>query len=223
MPPDERRTREYAERHLVYEIQMVEGLVARFKRFDELLSSLDKTSNEAAVREVFDLVGRNSDIESFAIHCRALIDFLYDKKKPRTYVAKDFFEDSGTWSAKRPAKTDRLRSIPQRASTEVAHLSYDRSQPAPPWDYVGIWEDLSNALRVFVEEASEKHLSIETRDEIARLLPPREAAPDLRVVMGFDREWRSMRLAATEAPKVEIVDAGGTATIMPSPPAPSSD
>lgn len=223
MPPDERHTREYAEHHLVYEIQMVEGLVARFKRFDGLLSSLDETSDEPAVREVFDLVGRNSDIESFAIHCRALIDFLYDKKKPRTYVAKDFFEDSGTWSAKRPAKTDRLRSIPKRASTEVAHLSYDRSQPAPPWDYGGIWEDLSEALRVFVENANEKRLSVETRDEITRLLPPREAAPDLRILMGLDREGRSLRLAATEAPNMVIADTGGTATIMPSPPVPSGD
>lgn len=224
MSPDASQTQEYAAQHLVYEIRMVNGLVARFTRFDQLLSSLDETSDDPAVREVFDLVGRNADIEAFAVHCRALTDFLYDKKKPRTYVAKDFFDESGTWTSKRPPKSSRLRTIAGRASAEVAHLSYDRAHPAPPWDYSGIWADLSEVLRIFLANASEKRLRPQTRDEIDALLSSRPAAPDLRHLVGsFDRESRLTRLRATEAPQFDLVDGPGTATIMPSSPVPTGD
>ncbi|HEY2326657.1 MAG TPA: hypothetical protein VGH52_04140 [Gaiellaceae bacterium] len=224
MPPSTEETRKYAKLHLTYEIWMVAGLVDRFKRFDSLLSSLDETNTDPAVSEVFDLVGRNADIEAFAIHSRILIDFLYDKKRRHTCVAKDFFEDSGTWSIKRPKKTKGLESIPSRAGVEVAHLSYARRDLSVPWDYNRIWDDLVAGFRAFVDDASAKHLAADTRAKIAALLP---AEADERVRLDFPSDTlaaqRVRTYSTTAPPPIEVFPDQGTAIIRPSAQPPTGD
>lgn len=204
-------TERYAKDHLVYEIQMVSGLVGRFERFARLLPTLPATTSVPAEREVLDLVGRNADIESFAIHCRVLINFLYGKKTTsKDCVARDFFTEPSAWPTVRPPKSKVLRSIPIRATTEVAHLSYDRTHPAPPWDYNGIWESLTEVVRVFLNGASRDRLGADTRDQIATLIEPPTHSGDLgELVTRLDRLSLPMRVGATQGLNVEIVDSGG--------------
>jgi hypothetical protein len=221
MPRDASETRDYAKHHLVYEIQMVSGLVDRFERLATLLPTLRASTAAPAELEVIDLVGRNADIESFAIHSRALIDFLYGKKvTKKDCVARDFFMEPSAWPTIRPAKSKVLRSIPSRASIEVAHLSYDRRQPAPPWDYKAIWASMREVLRAFIKGADQARLGADAREQIAGLVSARTATPsNLReLVAELERASLSMVVGATEGLDVEIVDSGGTAIIKPSEP-----
>lgn len=220
MPRGASETRDYAKRHLVYEIQMVSGLVDRFERFVTLLPTLRARTAAPAELEVIDLVGRNADIESFAIHARALIDFLYGKKvTTKDCVARDFFTEPSAWPTIRPAKSKVLRSIPSRASIEVAHLSYDRRHPAPPWDYKAIWASMTDVLRVFLNGADHARLGADTRDQIAALVSARTTPSNLReLVAELEPASLPMVVGATEGLNVEIVDSGGTAVIKPSEP-----
>jgi hypothetical protein len=220
-------TRNYANDHLIYEIGMVAGLVSRFERFASLLPTLDPATATATEREILDLVGRNADIESFAIHARVLIDFLYGTATRGTCFARDFFPELSGWGMVQPEKARVLRDIRERTGTEVAHLSYNRADPSPPWDYKAIWEALKTALRAFVEHADETRLGIQPRERIVSLVGTREQGDVRELVDQLRRDSLLGMVDATQGLSFDDVslepepvdaepNAGGTAIIRPS-------
>jgi hypothetical protein len=209
-------TQKYAERHLIYEIQMVSGLVARFHTFRELLPTLDPNTANQAEREVLDVVGRNADIEAFATHARVLIDFLYDRKSRNTCVAADFFARRTAWGEIKPKKPKPLRSVRDRTGKEISHLSYGRSDPSPPWDYDAMWDALKGVLRLFVEKADVALLGSENRVRIANLVGTPPAKNSLRYLVP-GAHFRTL-VGVTEAPPSETAPGPGTAVPMPPPP-----
>jgi hypothetical protein len=120
---------------------------------------------------------RNALIESFAIHTRALIDFLYfDPRRASDVVVTDFFTPAEwqaivdapdqvdpPWSTRVPRNVRSQKDSPailearRRTNTEIAHLSYDRLDVEPddkPWPVADIVEALGTDLFRFVDQVA---------------------------------------------------------------------
>ncbi len=108
-------------------------------------------------------------IESFAVHLRNVVDFLYlDSPKPTDVVAADFF-DPGVWERLRPVITATLQAARVRANKEVAHLTTQRITGSPPekaWDFTGLATEVRPLLRLVAENASPARLSSRVRAAI---------------------------------------------------------
>jgi hypothetical protein len=130
-----------ASEHLQYEINMVCG-----------------TASELAAG-VPSGVLRNALIESFTIHVRALLSFLYDDKKfDDDLVAGDYVPD---WSSKRPPKPAALGHAQFRVGKEIAHLTYNRlfvTDQTRGWDYPALAKEMLDTMLPFVRVAPDSFL-----------------------------------------------------------------
>lgn len=136
-----------SDQHLFYEIEMLVGSAVVLTKIQSLASQI--------------LV--NSLIESFVIHLRNLLDFLYSgdisekltKKPPHRddVIAEDFFDDPSTWQKDRPKKSDTLKAAHVRAHKEVAHLTYDRlnqKQETKGWKYNELLNEINLIVQTFI-------------------------------------------------------------------------
>src|SRR5688572_13729148 len=92
------------------------------------------STHKALAAGVTDDVLKNALLESFTIHIRALLAFLYDDQPHRNdVIADDFVSD---WSSQRPPMPKALEKAHRRVGKEIAHLTYDRlslTQEAKRW------------------------------------------------------------------------------------------
>ena len=101
--------------HLNYEIDMLRGTT-------ELLKT-GGTGNR---------ILSNACIESFTIHARALMHFLYPvSERDSDVLAADFFDDAGYWLKNRPEEPKEFAKARDRVNKEIAHLTYDRQLVTP--------------------------------------------------------------------------------------------
>jgi len=95
-------------------------------------------------------------IESFAVHIRNVIDFLYiDTPQPTDVVAADFLP-AGAWGKIRPPISVTLEAARKRANKEIAHLTTSRIAGGPPekgWDFSGLTSEVRPLLQLFVANA----------------------------------------------------------------------
>jgi hypothetical protein len=104
------------------------------------------------------LMIRNAIIESFAVHARNLIDFLYTRNPDvDDVIAEDYFKSPSTWYSIRPKKPKIFESSASRVGKEIVHLTYARIDVEGlkknwPWEemYVGIM----STIFVFLTHAS---------------------------------------------------------------------
>jgi len=98
---------------------------------------------------------KNSFIESFTIHARGLLKFLYGlSPKPDDVIANDFFPTSLEWKKVRPKMTKLLKKVPKRVGKEVAHLTYARQDVTPEtklWEYHQIAHDMEVRFNEFLQ------------------------------------------------------------------------
>jgi hypothetical protein len=99
-----------------------------------------------------DQVVENALLESFGIHNRSLIDFLWQKQPMRKTdaVARDWIED---WRA--PEMSGRLKGVKDRVGKEMVHLSYNRlavPEDEKGWAVLGIGPEVIGAFLKFVTE-----------------------------------------------------------------------
>lgn len=141
MPGRQRRTEDElraASDHLAYEISMLRS------SGHALLSGIS----------LGDAV-RNALLESFTIHARVLLDFLYAEDPHRDdVIAEDFFQSPDVWLKARPQKPPSLDFISRRVGKEVAHLTYARQGVTPEaksWPVQAILADFETVLRAFIE------------------------------------------------------------------------
>lgn len=101
------RLRRFAEAHLLYEAGML----------------YDVTSGLMNRHHKDDLIVENALLESFGVHSRNLIDFLWldEPMKHTDAIASDYVDD---WKA--PAMSERLSKVKGRVGKEMVHLSYNR-------------------------------------------------------------------------------------------------
>lgn len=94
----------------------------------------------------------NAFINSFAVHVRNLVDFLYEHKgkvKVDVILAEHYFPSSQDWSEIRPVQSDKLKTAKIRCDKQVAHLTYTRHKKEP-WDFITIVRELQVPLTTFV-------------------------------------------------------------------------
>jgi hypothetical protein len=104
----------------------------------------------------------NALLESFVVHVRALMDFLYnDDPRPDDVIAEDYFGNADQWRKLRPVISESLKHAKRRAGKEVAHLTYARLDVTPetkPWRFVDIANEIAAVLNIFLENVPKSKL-----------------------------------------------------------------
>jgi hypothetical protein len=99
---------------------------------------------------------KNALLESFAIHFRSLVDFLYRPANARSddMAAEDFFDDQARWSEVRPTISPILDRGRRRAHKEIAHLTYARlaiTESEKDWPFSEITTEIRRLMDLFQE------------------------------------------------------------------------
>jgi len=123
--------------HLYYEIQMLRG-----------------TMTLLATGTIGQSLLSNALIESFTVHARVLIHFLYPSERPHPtdVLAEDFF-NAGDWVEKRPDEPEVFRAARGRVNKEIAHLTYDRQFVTPElkgWNFVTLGNAILEIMQFFM-------------------------------------------------------------------------
>lgn len=104
----------------------------------------------------------NALVESFAVHVRGLVDFLYSENpRPDDVIAEDYFADTTQWAKLRPPLSDVLSLATRRAGKEIAHLTYARLDVTPdtkPWQFLVITNEIAPVLSLFLKNISSELL-----------------------------------------------------------------
>lgn len=140
--PDDDDRRRLTE-HLTYEVEMAFYLALMI---------------DARAGTVPDPSQRNADIESFTVHLRQLVEFLWrdgpQNMDRKNAFAADYFAP-GEWAKlrpERPAILDKL--LHERIGWGVVHLTYDRAWVQPKdtwWDVRPLAQAFGPAVLRFVE------------------------------------------------------------------------
>jgi hypothetical protein len=117
-----------------------------------------------------DPIIRNALIESFVANARSLIEFFESRPKyPSDVVASDFFDDAATWTAIRPPTSPDLDGVYDRASKQLAHLSYRRneiSEDDKRWSFVAIARALEPTATAFARAVPQSRLGALWPEEV---------------------------------------------------------
>lgn len=136
---------QYAREHIHYELWM-------FLRLGQYLMEAPQPVGDQ------DRVIRNAVIESFVIHLRNLIAFLYSVRvQTKDIIAADYFRDADDWYAKRPQISRELRVARERSHKEIIHLTTERISGTPPqkgWPVTALVREIKELMRLFAELAS---------------------------------------------------------------------
>jgi hypothetical protein len=99
----------------------------------------------------------NALVESFAVHARNVIDFLWrNSSNDDDVLAEDFFPSPDLWHGRRPQMPSLLETAKQRAHKQVAHLTYTRvllSEQEKEWQFVEIAQQLQQVFAHFLRAA----------------------------------------------------------------------
>lgn len=170
---DDEKLAEWADEHLAYEMQQLRFAVER-------LAALGEQEGPE----------RNMAIESFALHTRCLLEFLWykrDEKEPDSLRALHFCED---WRI--DGMPHALAGVPKRINKEIVHLTYGRQrvvEEAKGWDFEAIFKAVAKRLREFTDEALPDRLYDSTREHLKELAEPKLKA--LASVFSAERTPRS--------------------------------
>lgn len=111
----------------------------------------------------------NALLESFVIHVRAIMDFLYaDRPQPDDVIAEDFFASPEQWTRIRPALSESLSQAKRRAGKEIAHLTYARLDVTPetkPWRFSEIANEITTVMDIFLKNVPKENLGSKWRTE----------------------------------------------------------
>ena len=192
-----------AGRRVLYEVEMMAGLVERLGRFSHLLAT-DLPDDELS-HELLDVAGRNADIEAFAVHARLVWCFLFGPHdRADDIVARDFFDSDADWVAAGLSEPAEVFDVRDRVNRSLAHLTYRGTEElGDQWVTTEIWEAFATVLGTFFVAASENRLDDETRDEALTILVETSAwrPPDAAAVPGT---WSGLpQWPRPEAPPVQ--------------------
>jgi len=96
----------------------------------------------------------NAVLESFTVHGRNLLDFLF-AVRPREddVIAQDFLDGPENWDSARGEMPEALKDLNRRVGKEVAHLTYARLGVTPdkkPWSFLAIAGAMETVMKKFV-------------------------------------------------------------------------
>ncbi len=127
---------DYSREHLLYEVQML------------FITGLSLLGRPQQLSEPI----KNAVIESFAMHTRNLIDFLYPSQVRDTDVVAGHFCSPASLSPCFDNCPDNLKEARRRANKEVGHLTTDRISGAPPeksWPVAELLTHIGNEMLYF--------------------------------------------------------------------------
>lgn len=104
--------------HLYYEVEMF------FWAAERLKGQTKPRETPRCVPSSEGLLRYRSLVEVYAIHFRALVDFLWVDGRKDNVRARDYVRDWEAWTQERPPD---IKSEHKKATKWAAHLSYDRS------------------------------------------------------------------------------------------------
>jgi hypothetical protein len=141
--------------HVLYEVQM---LFATATRLREHVKGVQRLPWELEM----------ATIESFAMHTRVLIEFLWREPQPgqkrrhkEDAFAADFMPPDEWQRVRRPPETT-LDGLWNRAGSEIAHLSYKRTSVLPEertWEFDSIAGSIGRAFRLFLGNVDPANLA----------------------------------------------------------------
>jgi len=170
----------YADRHLKYEIDM-------------LIWAAGIMRTLAPVRDqgLLAWACNNALLNSFSMHARNLIDFLYlcslGKDRPTDIIVQDYIDDR-TLSKHLPQMTCPLQEAKRKADKQVAHLTLDRIQyqkSGKEWPFGQMAVDIMEAFRAIAPDFPETRSSDSFRGLISR---PRLIIPPVTTTPTYSRE-----------------------------------
>lgn len=136
----------YSKDHLHYEIEKFFDVGSLFLR-----TALPLTGDEAVIRIAL--------LESFVIHLRNLLFFLYphSRKSDNDVISNYFFVDIvKDWQRNRPRITPALDNARTRSHREISHLTVfrrDGRSESKEWPVFQLMQDIKQVLRAFVDNA----------------------------------------------------------------------
>ncbi len=144
----------YCNEHVYYEVWML------FSLSDLLLMPFAAPNPELAT------VLRNVVVESFGVHLRNLVDFLYPRSTVKTsdVIAADYYPN-GSLPHDFPKISSSLERARRRADKELSHLTTSRISGAPPekaWEHKELAAEIRKLLLTFVSSAPIKLARLST-------------------------------------------------------------
>ena len=153
---------QYSYEHVRYELWM-------FLRLGQYLSEVSPPKGEQ------ETVLHNAVVESFVIHLRNLIAFLYSVRvQTKDIIAADYFRDANEWYKQRPPMSRELRIARERSHKEVIHLTTERISGAPPqkrWPVAALVREITALMELFASLASPDRLD-RTIHQLVVPVPP---------------------------------------------------
>jgi hypothetical protein len=147
----------YSDEHVTYEVGMFFAIVDTLTR-PWAASPVTSTSSSSlpTIVDFSNQTTNNAYVESFMVHLRNLIDFLYLDPRATDVAAVDFC-DVGIWQ---PTFTQSLKDAKYRVDKELAHLTTER-RPARErgWDSMALADELRPVLLDFTGKALASRLS----------------------------------------------------------------
>ncbi|MBW8001017.1 MAG: hypothetical protein FVQ80_03235 [Planctomycetes bacterium] len=135
------------------ENRTVEELKGALEHLEYEVWMLWSLANILAADDQGKSVIHNALLESFLIHTRILIEFLYKDEPYKDNVrASQYFTPDSSWESIRPPKTKLLNKTEGDTHKYLAHFTHTRSQKEKPrWSYIKIANDIKAVLQVFRE------------------------------------------------------------------------
>ena len=131
----------YSEEHLLYEINMLFWTAS-------ILSYLAPIANKGEIANALS----NSLLNSFSVHARNLIGFLYSRQNSSDYptdvVLEDYVQDPDYLNSLPPI-TDLLVQAKTKTDKQVSHLTLERiayEKQDKEWKFVAIYQDIMKAF-----------------------------------------------------------------------------
>jgi hypothetical protein len=133
--------------HVYHEIMML----------NEVPNALPSYPDESIIHDAL--------VESFVIHARVLIDFLYGypNKDPKKHdiIAREFLDSSNSWPSKPPGD---LKEVKERADKLAAHLTYDRISLPKNWECNKIRTIINEMFRKFRDQVPQDRIGDKLRN-----------------------------------------------------------
>ena len=118
----------------------------------------------------------NALLESFTVHARVLLDFLFaENPRPDDVIAEDYFSSPDEWLKRKANKSENLQNIHVRVGKEVAHLTYFRQTVAPEakaWNFIEIANEINSAFNDFLRLVPKNLLGVSWHKSIEKETPP---------------------------------------------------
>lgn len=91
-------------------------------------------------------------LESFLLHVRIFIEFLYGKRNPKypnDILAQDYFDAPAKWHEIVGHKPDEFKDTKDDLDKWLAHISLKRKESDKSWDCRALYQWIASGLKLF--------------------------------------------------------------------------